>query len=100
MNGVKVLLRLEILNIFFFKGKDIDDKVFNNYLDQFGMKINDILYFNDFVFLIKKNKKLNDSDDGKKLKHVKSKSVIASHDSCKGLYVDADMQEVFSDMKE
>ena len=85
---------------FFFKGKDIDDKVFNNYLDQFGMKINDILYFNDFVFLIKKNKKLNDSDDGKKLKHVKSKSVIASHDSCKGLYVDADIQEVISDMKE
>ena len=43
---------------FIFKEKEIDDIFFKDYLNQFGMKIDDKITFDDFVYIIKKNKKL------------------------------------------
>ena len=45
---------------FIFQGMKISDKMLSEYLNQFGMKIEDKLTYNDFVYLIKCNKILND----------------------------------------
>ena len=54
---------------FAFQNKTINDEAFKTYLEQFGMKIDDKLYFDDFVFIIKNNCSLagkNDKYENKK----------------------------------
>ena len=73
---------------FIFQQNAVSDKLLRNYLNQFGMSITDKLTFDDFVFLIKNNKKLNDFGEveikGRKLK----KSIHDQIYSSKNLPID------------
>ena len=51
---------------FIFQQKEVSDKMLSDYLNQFGMKINDKLTFDDFVYLIRNNKKLDDFGEREK----------------------------------
>ena len=73
---------------FIFQQKDVSDKMFSEYLNQFGMKIDDKLNYDDFVFLIRGNKKLNDYGGFEKIETHYIKSYNTTTDSCKNLNFD------------
>ena len=83
---------------FIFQQNVVSDKLLRNYLNQFGMSITDKLTFDDFVFLIKNNKKLNDFGEieikGRKL----NKSVHDPIYSSKNLPID--IEEDIKDNKD
>ena len=57
---LKGFLTANDIKKFIFQRNEVSEKMLIEYLNQFGMKINDKLTFDDFVFIIKNNKKLND----------------------------------------
>ena len=57
--GMKGYIDSHDIKKFIFQGKEVNDLMFKSYLDQFGMKIDDKLTYNDFVNIIKYNKKMN-----------------------------------------
>ena len=52
----------EIKN-FAFQNKTINEEAFKTYLEQFGMKTDDKIYFDDFAFIIKNNCSLDGRND-------------------------------------
>ena len=58
--GMKGYINANDIKNFIFQENEVSDIMFKDYLNQFGMKIEDKLNYDDFVFLIKKNRKLND----------------------------------------
>ena len=57
---LKGFLTANDIKKFIFQQNKVSEKMLSEYLNQFGMKMTDKLTFDDFVFLIKNNKKLND----------------------------------------
>ena len=57
--GKKGYLNSDDIKYFVFQNKEIKNEAFVEYLKQFGMKINDKLYFDDLEFIIKNNCSLN-----------------------------------------
>jgi calcium-dependent protein kinase len=95
--GRKGFITTKDIKTFIFKDNYIDDRIFDDYLEQFGMENGDILSFNEFADLIKKNKKLNGLDEGEpKKKDLRSRSYKTNHESNKHLYVDASIQPIDS----
>ncbi len=60
---------------FIFHDSEIDNETLNEYFDQFGMKYEDTIIFEEFYKMIKKNKKLrnNENKNKKKVKREESK---------------------------
>ena len=69
---------------FIFQGMAFSDEMISEYLNQFGMKIKDKLTYNDFVYLLKSNKILNEFGNTKE-KKVQN---INSNDDNIDLYFD------------
>ena len=86
--GMKGYITSNDIKNFIFQQKDVGDKMFSEYLNQFGMKIGDKLKFDDFAFLIRGNKILNDFGGFEKIESNKIKSFNTTIDSCKNLYFD------------
>ena len=99
--GTKGFITAKDIEYFIFKGKFITDQMLIDYLDQFGMKIGDVLYFKDFIYLIN-SKEEDESDVEKKLKlkYKKSKTSNRIHEIHNGLNVYSDDNEIDSDTKE
>ena len=68
--GMKGYINANDIKNFIFKEMEVTDKILEDYLNQFGMNIEDKLTFNDFTYLIKKNKKLNDFGENDKHKNM------------------------------
>ena len=85
--GLKGYINANDIKIFIFQQKEISDKMLKNYLNQFGMKIDDKLYFDDFVYLIRNIKALDDFG-GLKPNEKPVKSRNAMTESSKKLYID------------
>ena len=95
--GEKGYITADDIKNFIFKGKEVKNKIFIDYLKQFGMEIDDEINFNDFVFLIRNNKKLNYLEEEKELlKRKRSKSFNINILSCKTLYIYMDSKEISS----
>ena len=47
---------------FIFHDLNIQDDIFSEYLDQFGMKIDEKIYFEQFCDMLKNNKKLHENE--------------------------------------
>ena len=58
----KGYLTCEDIKNFAFPNKTVNDEAISEYLKQFGMKINDKLYFDEFVYIIQNNCKLDDNE--------------------------------------
>ena len=56
--GMKGYINSNDIKRFIFQEKGITDILFKEYLEQFGMNINDKLTYDDFAFIIKNNEKL------------------------------------------
>ena len=79
--GMKGYINANDIKNFIFKEMEVTDKILEDYLNQFGMNIEDKLTFNDFTYLIKKNKKLNDFGENDKHKNmVKNYNTINDFD--------------------
>ena len=75
---------------FIFQQKHINNKMLEDYLNQFGMKIKDKLKYDDFVYLIRNNKKLNNFNVREnKNNQIKNFNTIIT-ESEKNLYFDID----------
>ena len=48
---------------FIFNDRNIQDEVFNEYLEQFGMKIGEKINFDQFCYILKNDKKLNEENE-------------------------------------
>ena len=78
---------------FIFQQKHINNKMLEDYLNQFGMKIKDKLKYDDFVYLIRNNKKLNNFNIREnKNNQIKNFNTIIT-ESEKNLYFDIDEAE-------
>ena len=87
--GLKGYINANDIKNFIFQQEEISDKMLADYLNQFGMKIEDKLNYNDFVYLIKKNKVLNDFGLSKfSEKNIRNFKTI--NESSKKLYIDID----------
>ena len=60
----------EDIKKFIFHDLNIQDEIFNEYLEQFGMKKDEKIYFKEFCDILQNNKKLekkdNEDNDNKK----------------------------------
>ena len=59
---------------FIFHDIDIQDDIFTEYLEQFGMKKDEKIYFEQFCDMLKNNKKLHDNEFNEQKKEVDSKN--------------------------
>ena len=85
--GLKGYINANDVKNFIFQQKEVNDKMLRDYLKQFGMKIDDKLYFEDFVYLLRNNKILNDYGGFQKMKkHIKICNSVT--ESSKKLYFD------------
>ena len=82
---------------FIFQQNKINDKMFEDYLYQFGMNINDKLKYDDFVYIIRNNKILNDF--GLNGKRSKNKTFTAMTEFEKELYYEIDEEEAIKESK-
>jgi len=99
--GEKGYITADDIKNFIFKEKEVNNRMFIDYLKQFGMEIEDQLNYNDFVFLIRNNKKLNSFEEEKELiKRNRSKTFIINIESCKSFYSYMDSKEISSDNNE
>ena len=86
--GRKGYITANDIRNFIFQQKDVNDKMFSEYLNQFGMKFEDKLNYDDFAFLIRGNKKLNDFGGFEIIETNNIKSYNTTTDSFKNLYFD------------
>ena len=87
--GLKGYINANDIKNFIFQQEEISDKMLADYLNQFGMKIEDKLNYNDFVYLIKKNKVLNDFGLSK-FSEKNIRNFKTTNESSKKLYIDID----------
>ena len=85
--GMKGYINSNDIKNFIFKDMEVNNKILKDYLNQFGMKIEDKLTYDDFVYLIKKNKILNDFGETDNKEENNSKSNSESDDDT-DLYFD------------
>ena len=96
-NDNKGYLTSEDIKNFAFQNKTVNDEAFKEYLKQFGMKIDDKLNFDDFLYIIQNNCSLNNQNENIKLQTKKSEKAIIFK-SYSNIYTDID--EESSDLSE
>jgi calcium-dependent protein kinase len=96
-NDNKGYLTSEDIKNFAFQNKTVNDEAFKEYLKQFGMKIDDKLNFDDFLYIIQNNCSLNNRNENIKLQTKKSEKTIIFK-SYSNIYTDID--EESSDLSE
>ena len=58
---------------FIFRDKDIQDDILNEYLEQFGMKKDEKITFDEFCDILRNNKKLNEIENDKEEDNISDK---------------------------
>jgi calcium-dependent protein kinase len=70
---------------FIFHDIDIQDDIFTEYLEQFGMKKDEKIYFEQFCDMLKNNKKLHDNEFDEQKKEVDNKNKESNNNNGKKL---------------
>ena len=60
---------------FAFPNKTVNEEAITEYLNQFGMKVDDKLKFDNFVYIIQNNCSLNDKDNVDSNENLNSKNI-------------------------
>jgi len=81
----KGYLTSEDIKKFAFPNKTVNDEAIKEYLKQFGMKIDDKLKFDDFLYIIQNNCSLNNGKDNYDLKKEEENKLLFDNSS---LYTD------------
>ena len=93
----------DIIN-FAFPGKTVNEEAVKEYIKQFGMGINDKIYFDDFAYIIQNNCSLNFHDNKMKKRSSKNVSKINEEEINLSIYTsdheDSEISEIESNGQE